>query len=78
MIRFKAIEREAFDVRSNFDRRKRVDAWFCSYSCPPDSINPDGPHDWICRFEVPRGTAFKPVLSFTDKRAARIHGGNHE
>ena len=70
MIQANYIDRETLNVRSSGDSRKRVDAYFVSYRCPPDDINP-GPasHEWICRFEVPRGAKFR-MTNFPTKAAA--------
>ena len=70
MIQANYIDRETLNVRSSGDSRKRVDAYFVSYRCPPDDINP-GPalHEWMCRFEVPRGTEFR-MTNFPNKAAA--------
>ena len=67
MIQANYIDRETLNVRSSGDSRKRVDAYFVSYRCPPDDINP-GPasHEWICRFEVPRGAKFQ-MTNFPNK-----------
>lgn len=71
MIKAQHIDREAIDVRSSGDSRTRVDAYFVSYDCPPDAVNPGaGKHEWVCRFEVPRGKAFK-MQDFSSKDAAK-------
>ena len=69
------VERTALDTKSSGDMRKRVDAYFVSYCCPPDDVNP-GPftHEWICRFEVPRGTKFE-MRNFPTKAAAKAARG---
>ena len=70
MIRANCIDREALNVRSSGDSRKRVDAYFVSYSCPPDAVNPGvAPHEWVCRFEVPHGTEFR-MTDFPSKASA--------
>ena len=70
MIRANCIDREALNVRSSGDSRKRVDAYFVSYRCPPDGINPGiARHEWMCRFEVPRGTKFQ-MTNFPNKASA--------
>lgn len=75
MIKAQHIDREAIDVRSIGDSRTRVDAYFVSYQCPPDSVNPGaGPHEWVCRFEVPRGQSFK-MQNFPNKDAAKAARG---
>lgn len=64
------IDREALDVRSSGDQRKRVDAYFVLYRCERDSVNPrDDWHDWICRFEVKRGEQFA-MRNFNSKSEA--------
>ena len=60
------VERESYDVRSSGDRRNRVDAHFVAYRC-------DG-GDWVCRFEVPRGTHFKPKDYATTELACADKG----
>lgn len=63
-----AIDREALDVRSSGDQRRRVDAYFVEFECTPDRDNPGAEnHTWICRFEVARGTPFKLPGSFLNK-----------
>ena len=74
VIRVLNITRTALDVRSSGDRRKRVDAYFVAYWCPADEVNPDGGHEWICRFEVPRGAPFSPV-DYPSKKGARAACG---
>lgn len=75
MISAQYIEREAIDVRSSGDTRRRVDAYFVSYLCPPDSVNPGvAPHEWVCRFEVPRGQPFT-MQNFPTKDAAKAVRG---
>jgi hypothetical protein len=69
-IRALYIDREALDVRSSGDNRRRVDAYFVVFSCPPDDINP-GHHEWVKRFECERGHAFK-MSDFQDKAAAHL------
>ena len=58
MIHAKEIHRVELNVRSSGDRRNRVDAYFVTFECEPDA---DYQHryEWCCRFEVPRGKAFK-------------------
>jgi hypothetical protein len=72
-LRAVAIEREARDVRSSGDSRKRVDAYFVVFDCPPDADNP-ARHEWVCRFEVPRGAAFT-MRDFPDKATAKAAKG---
>jgi hypothetical protein len=72
-LRARAIEREARDVRSSGDSRKRVDAYFVVYDCPPDAENP-ARHEWVCRFEVPRGTPFE-MRDFPNKAEAKAAKG---
>lgn len=75
MIQAQFIDREAIDTRSSADTRTRVDAYFVSYRCPPDEVNPGaGTHEWVCRFEVPRGQAFK-MQNFPSKEAAKANRG---
>jgi len=74
MIKFTGITREAFNVRSSGDNRKRVDAYFIEFTCPPDANNP-GPHEWIRRFEVPVGTELMVPKTFPDKAAAIAASG---
>ena len=70
MIQANYIDREALNVRSSGDSRKRVDAYFVSFNCPPDDINLGvAPHESICRFEVPRGAKFQ-MTNFPNKAAA--------
>ena len=70
MIQANYIDRGALNVRSSGDSRKRVDAYFVSYRCPPDDINPGpAPHEWICRFEVSRGAKFQ-MTNFPNKASA--------
>lgn len=73
MIEAVRIEREAPDTRSSGDSRRRVDAYFVLFHCPADAVNP-GPHEWIRRFEVPRGTKFE-IRNFPDKQAAIAASG---
>lgn len=75
MIKATHIERTSADVRSSGDTRKRVDAYFVSYQCPPDAVNPGtGSHEWICRFEVPRGSKFE-MRDFPNKEDAKAARG---
>lgn len=65
-----AIEREALNVRSSGDGRKRVDAHFVLFHVR------DGPdvYDWVCRFERPRGEYFPlptHIRTVEDALAAR-------
>ena len=74
-ITARGVEREEMDVRtSGKGRRKRVDAYFVLYHCPADEYNLGGPHDWICRFEVPRGAPFR-MQDFDSKKAAMAARG---
>ncbi len=73
MIIAKYIDREAMDVRTSGKTRRRVDAYFVSFSCPPDDVNSDH-HEWMCRFEVPRGESFC-MNNFESKSAARAACG---
>jgi hypothetical protein len=73
MIKARTITRECLDTRSSGDHRHRVDAYFVSFECPPDELNRDR-HEWICRFEVPRGTVFQ-MKDFPDKAAAHAAKG---
>lgn len=71
MIQATHIDREAVDVRSSGDSRSRVDAYFVSFKCPPDKVNPQaGSHEWVCRFEVPRGAKFQ-MQNFSTKADAK-------
>lgn len=72
-IKALAIDRESRDVRSSGDHRGRVDAYFVLFQCPPDDVNTSA-HEWICRFEVPRGTPFK-MQDFENKAAAHAVKG---
>lgn len=74
MITAHHIDREPLDARTSGKGRKRVDAYFVSYLCPSDAANPGGPHEWMCRFEVPRGATFR-MKDFADKDAARAARG---
>lgn len=73
MIKARCIERSSLDVRSSGDRRKRVDAYFVCYDCPPDDANADR-HEWVCKFEVERGAPFQ-MRDFPTKSAARAEQG---
>lgn len=76
MIYANSLDRELLDTRtSGKGGRKRVDAYFVLFDCPADDINPGGPHQWACRFEVPRGTPFKMPVRFANKDAARAARG---
>lgn len=75
MIEATHITREALDVRSSGDSRSRVDAYFVLFKCPPDEVNPQiGNHEWVCRFEVPRGTKFQ-MQNFATKADAKAARG---
>ncbi|MDO8414866.1 MAG: hypothetical protein Q7S87_01495 [Agitococcus sp.] len=73
MLIAKGIDREARDVPSSGDSRKRVDAYFVSYDCPPDKVNASR-HEWVCRFEVARGASFT-MQHFEDKVQAKAARG---
>lgn len=68
MIKALYIDREALDVRSSGDSRKRVDAYFVAYLCPPNKQYSE-PWEWVVRFEVARGNKFL-MRDFPDQTAA--------
>lgn len=71
LLGIKAIEREAFNVRSSGDARKRVDAYFVCYTAQW----PDGyVGDWVCKFEVERGLSFSPKLYASQAEAIAERG----
>lgn len=75
MIIAQFIQRQALDVKSSGDSRQRVDAYFVSFKCPPDKLNHGpGDHEWVCRFEVPRGVPFQ-MRNFPSKEAAHAVQG---
>jgi hypothetical protein len=74
MIKFSHVDRTLTDTKSSGDSRCRVDAYLVSFHCPRDKVNPQTEtHEWICRFEVPRGEKFKPkdYATKADALAAR-------
>ena len=73
MIVAKYVDRVYTDVRSSGDRRCRVDAYFVSFDCPSDDYN-NTRHEWMCRFEVPRGGTFT-MRDFPTKAAASATKG---
>jgi hypothetical protein len=75
MIRASHICRESYDVRSSYDGRKRVDAYFVEYVCPADDVNPEGAHTWRCRFELPAGSPRLVPVDYPNKKAALAAGG---
>lgn len=73
MIRASHVRRTELDCRSSGDRRNRVDAYFVSFDCDPDEFEATR-HEWICRFEVPRGTKFE-MRNFKSKADAHAAKG---
>lgn len=73
MIRATYILHERLDSRCHMNGRRKCDAYFVAFDCPPDEYNPER-HEWICRHEIKRGTRFTMPASYPDKPTARRAG----
>lgn len=71
MITATHISHTDLDTRGGKTKRKKVDAYFVAYQCPPDEINSTS-HEWMCKFEVSRGSTFV-MQNFASKAEARAN-----